>query len=250
MTIVGSTTAHSRDPRAECVTASTPGSTPASPRSSCRRRPPAARRRPSRNSSTPTPEDEPVTVKLLGVPYDANSSFLRGPALAPSAIRAALTCGSANWCTESGIDLDPTTNDEWTDLGDLELPDDAADAVKLIHRLRGRRDGRRVVAAVARWRPHGHVATRSCCVRPRRRAHDPALRRPSRPVRRSRRRPLLARMSVRPDHGGGQGGQAGATRHPHDEPAPARPGRPLRRRGPRTARLGAAWCLPSPGRCT
>ena len=75
-----------------------------------------------------------MTVKLLGVPYDAHSSFLRGPALAPSAIRAALISGSANWCTESGIDLDPTINDTWTDLGDLELPDDAADAVELIHR--------------------------------------------------------------------------------------------------------------------
>jgi arginase family enzyme len=80
------------------------------------------------------PEDEPVAVKLLGVPYDAHSSFLLGPALAPSAIRAALTCGSANWCTESGLDLDPATNDGWTDLGDLELPDGAADAVQLIHR--------------------------------------------------------------------------------------------------------------------
>ena len=51
-----------------------------------------------------------MTVKLLGVPYDAHSSFLRGPALAPSAIRAALTCGSGNWCTESGLDLDPEVN--------------------------------------------------------------------------------------------------------------------------------------------
>ncbi len=75
-----------------------------------------------------------MTVKLLGVPYDAHSSFLRGPALAPAAIRAALTCGSANWCTESELDLDPSTNVEWTDLGDLSLPVDAADAVEAIRR--------------------------------------------------------------------------------------------------------------------
>jgi agmatinase len=75
-----------------------------------------------------------MTVKLLGVPYDAHSSFLRGPALAPAAIRAALTCGSANWCTESGLDLDPSTNDDWFDLGDLTLPDDAVDAVAAIRR--------------------------------------------------------------------------------------------------------------------
>jgi agmatinase len=75
-----------------------------------------------------------VTVKLLGVPYDAHSSFLRGPALAPAAIRAALACGSANWCTESGRDLDPATTDDWTDLGDLALPHDAVDAVAAIRR--------------------------------------------------------------------------------------------------------------------
>ena len=79
-----------------------------------------------------------MTVKLLGVPYDAHSSFLRGPALAPAVIREALTCGSANWCAESGLDLDPSTNDEWSDLGDLSLPVDAADAVEAIRR--GARD--------------------------------------------------------------------------------------------------------------
>lgn len=73
-----------------------------------------------------------MTVKLLGVPYDANSSFLRGPALAPSAIRAALTCGAANWCTESGLDLDPTLNVDWIDLGDLDIPDAGPDAVDAI----------------------------------------------------------------------------------------------------------------------
>ena len=46
-----------------------------------------------------------MTVKLLGVPYDAHSSFLRGPAEAPTAIREALSCGSANWYTELGVDV-------------------------------------------------------------------------------------------------------------------------------------------------
>jgi agmatinase len=73
-----------------------------------------------------------MTVKLLGVPYDAHSSFLHGPALAPAAIRGALTCGSANWCTESGLDLDPSTNETWSDLGDLSVPADAAGAVEAI----------------------------------------------------------------------------------------------------------------------
>jgi agmatinase len=73
-----------------------------------------------------------MTVKLLGVPYDAHSSFLRGPALAPAAIRAALTCGSANWCTESGLDLDPATNTDWADIGDVDVPEDGPGAVAAI----------------------------------------------------------------------------------------------------------------------
>ena len=46
--------------------------------------------------------DSMPAVSLLGVPYDAHSSFLRGPAGAPAAVRAALDGGSANWCTERG----------------------------------------------------------------------------------------------------------------------------------------------------
>ncbi len=73
-----------------------------------------------------------MTVKLLGVPYDAHSSFLRGPALAPAAIRAALTCGAANWCTENGRDLDPATNDDWSDIGDVEVSGTGDEAVTTI----------------------------------------------------------------------------------------------------------------------
>lgn len=58
-------------------------------------------------------------VAILGAPYDAHSSFLRGPALAPPRIRAALHSGSANWSTELGVDL--STTPEWSDLGDLDL---------------------------------------------------------------------------------------------------------------------------------
>lgn len=73
-----------------------------------------------------------MTVKVLGLPYDAHSSFLRGPALAPPAVRAALTNGSANWCTEDGRDLAPDGDAGWTDLGDLDLPDDVHEAMALI----------------------------------------------------------------------------------------------------------------------
>jgi len=44
-------------------------------------------------------------VALIGLPFDANSSHLRGPAEAPWAIRAALRSDSTNLWTESGVDL-------------------------------------------------------------------------------------------------------------------------------------------------
>lgn len=61
-----------------------------------------------------------VKVAVTGVPYDANSSFLRGPALAPPKIREAYRSDSANYYAESGRDLN--SDGEWTDLGDLSLP--------------------------------------------------------------------------------------------------------------------------------
>ncbi len=70
----------------------------------------------------------PMTVKLLGVPYDAHSSFLRGPAGAPEAIRQALNCGSANWATELGATVDPESG-VWVDLGDLALAEEVQSAV-------------------------------------------------------------------------------------------------------------------------
>lgn len=45
------------------------------------------------------------TVYLLGIPWDAHSSYMQGPALAPPEIRRAFDCDSANKWTESGIDL-------------------------------------------------------------------------------------------------------------------------------------------------
>jgi arginase len=45
------------------------------------------------------------TPTLLGVPFDAASSFLRGAAAAPPLIRATLESHASNWWTEGGIDL-------------------------------------------------------------------------------------------------------------------------------------------------
>ena len=58
-------------------------------------------------------------LTILGIPLDQNSSYLRGPARAPSHIREALHSGSGNWCVENGLDI--RTSDQWHDAGDLQL---------------------------------------------------------------------------------------------------------------------------------
>jgi hypothetical protein len=47
----------------------------------------------------------PSAICLLGIPWDAHSSYMQGPSLAPADIRRAFDCDSANKWTESGIDL-------------------------------------------------------------------------------------------------------------------------------------------------
>ena len=60
-------------------------------------------------------------VVVQGIPLDENSSFMRGPALAPTHIRAALAAGAMNWCTEAGLDLATLEGSSWSDVGDLNL---------------------------------------------------------------------------------------------------------------------------------
>jgi arginase len=61
---------------------------------------------------------------LLGIPFDANSSYLRGSAEAPPLIRQAFHCDSANSWTETGVDLGKPGI--FSDAGDLQLPQDQA----------------------------------------------------------------------------------------------------------------------------
>lgn len=72
---------------------------------------------------------------LLGIAWDKGSSFQRGPAEAPPAIRAALSSSSSNWWTESLRNLgEPGTLE---DAGDLE-PGDATvreDIERAVHAL-------------------------------------------------------------------------------------------------------------------
>ena len=58
-----------------------------------------------------------MSIALLGLPTDRGSSYLRGAAAAPAAIRAALHCGSSNLYAENGVDVGAAL----VDAGDLTL---------------------------------------------------------------------------------------------------------------------------------
>ena len=54
-------------------------------------------------------------IALLGIAYDEKSSYMKGPAEAPAAIRRALECDASNWWTEEGFDASTLLED----CGDL-----------------------------------------------------------------------------------------------------------------------------------
>ena len=58
---------------------------------------------------------------LLGIPFDANSSYLRGAAGAPAKIREAMRSDASNKWTELGVDLGAAN--AFADAGDLRLND-------------------------------------------------------------------------------------------------------------------------------
>ncbi len=58
-------------------------------------------------------------ISVLGIPFDANSSFLRGAALAPARIRLMDTEGSANSFSELGSEI--KAGHRYHDLGDLKF---------------------------------------------------------------------------------------------------------------------------------
>jgi len=53
------------------------------------------------------PSSSPPKIALAGIPWDENSSFLRGPSEAPPLIRAALFSEASELRSESGIDFPP-----------------------------------------------------------------------------------------------------------------------------------------------
>ncbi|MCU1297995.1 MAG: speB [Acidobacteriaceae bacterium] len=72
---------------------------------------------------------------LLGVPFDAQSSYLRGPAGAPPLIRQAFHSEAWNTWTETGVDLG--IPGAFADAGDLQVSEDNS-AFEVIKRTIGK----------------------------------------------------------------------------------------------------------------
>jgi arginase family enzyme len=73
----------------------------------------------------------PTAPVLLGVPYDASSSFLRGAADAPPLIREALRSPAGNSWSERLVNVE--SPEAFEDRGDLDLPP-AVEALEHIER--------------------------------------------------------------------------------------------------------------------
>jgi agmatinase len=71
----------------------------------------------------------PPTFHLIGLPTDSNSSFERGAALAPPAIRSALWSVRGNLAAEDGQEIGREIALE--DLGDLELAEEPGDHAQI-----------------------------------------------------------------------------------------------------------------------
>ncbi|MGC2450717.1 MAG: agmatinase [Candidatus Sulfotelmatobacter sp.] len=61
---------------------------------------------------------------LIGIPFDGQSSYLRGAAEAPRKIREALACDASNTWTECGVDLG--SSEVYGDAGNLVVSDEDA----------------------------------------------------------------------------------------------------------------------------
>ena len=62
-----------------------------------------------------------MMIQLKGIPFDANSSFLKGPAFAPQRIRLMDQEGSANAFAESGLEIKEGV--VYEDCGDIKFED-------------------------------------------------------------------------------------------------------------------------------
>ena len=77
-------------------------------------------------------EADECEFAILGIPYDEKSSYLKGTAKGPAAIRAASTDAMINAWTESGVNLEGDTVIK--DLGDLDVTGSYDD---VFHKIEG-----------------------------------------------------------------------------------------------------------------
>lgn len=68
-------------------------------------------------------------IRLIGLPTDINSSYLRGPAAAPALIRAALYSPHGNAAAENGLEIGGDIRIE--DVGDLPLDETGFDDARI-----------------------------------------------------------------------------------------------------------------------
>lgn len=66
-------------------------------------------------------------IKLLGIPFDGNSSYMKGPGQSPARIRQMEAEGSANTFCESGVDV--RSGELYQDIGNIGFPDLSPKAV-------------------------------------------------------------------------------------------------------------------------
>jgi agmatinase len=76
-----------------------------------------------------TENDAAACVRLIGLPTDSHSSFLRGAASAPQAIRLALRSDHSNMTAENGAELGVEIG--FDDAGDLLLDESPADVERI-----------------------------------------------------------------------------------------------------------------------
>ena len=79
-------------------------------------------------------EQKRAKIRLIGLPTDSHSSFLRGAAAAPAAIRAALLSDHGNMAAECGLEFGTDFHVE--DVGDLPLDETEQDVGRISNAAR------------------------------------------------------------------------------------------------------------------
>ncbi len=152
-------------------------------------------------------------MAILGVPFDEKSSYLRGTAGGPRAIRQASTGKCYNEYTELGVNLAEET--VLVDLGDVDTSGDVDKSFALTEKaVAGILD--KGAAPVVLGGDHSITyPVIKAFARKHQAARHPPFRRPPGPLRGPLRGPPIARLPVRQDHGGrprpkpGPGGDPG-----------------------------------------